>query len=97
MALGRRPQFLIAWTSASSRGFFLAFENDSWLLPESESFSQKREQSSNQNVYAITSDIFYWSHRMPYFYECHTQRCEYQEQGIIENHLGTISDIIAVI
>lgn len=44
-AVGRNPHFLNTWTSASSSLFSLT----KWQLA-SEIFSQKREQSSSQNV-----------------------------------------------
>lgn len=86
MAAGRKPSFLITWPSASSSLF--SFTKWQLVSPRVRTSLRIENKAVIKMSHTLTSHIFYWSHRMPCVYEFHTQRQEFQEQGIVENHLG---------
>ena len=89
LAVGRRLQFL---SPGLHLVVCLALQNGGWPLPQWEPFPKETAESS-QRCHVIPSDVFYGSHRMPSLHECHTQRHEYQQHGIAQNHLGDWSQL----
>ena len=77
MALGWRFKFLTTWTSASGSLVSLT----KWQLTSLRvRVSLGRESKAVAKwTRTITSEIVYWSHRVPCIYESHTQRYKYQE------------------